>query len=119
MMWYKNLKTSAYEESNEEWLERRKIIREGEYYIFFHGSRAIFDKLRAGSLLEETPEGAISFGSANFHADKRFKLHVYKVLVKPEDILTGYWAKTLVELDVVKINKEEQEYYNRIKKEGV
>jgi hypothetical protein len=33
--------------------------------------------------------------------------------------LPGFWAKTLVELDVVKINKEEQEYYNKIKKEGV
>jgi hypothetical protein len=117
-MWYKNLKTSSYEESNEEWLERHKIIREGDYYVFFHGSRAIFDELNANSLLEDSPERARDFGDTNYLADKRLKLHVYKVLVKPEDIITGFWAKTNKKLSVVALSKKEQDYYNRIKKEG-
>ena len=118
MMWYKNLKTSSYEESNEEWLERHKIIREGDYYVFFHGSRAIFDELNANSLLEDSPERARDFGDTNYLADKRLKLHVYKVLVKPEDIITGFWAKTNKKLSVIPLSKKEQDYYNRIKKEG-
>jgi hypothetical protein len=109
-MWYK----FAELESNEDWLLRHKIIKEGDYYVFFHGSRATFDKLNGGSLLEDTPNRAMDFGSTNYFADKRLKLHIYKVLVKPEDIVTGFWAKTARDLDVREIGKKEQEYYNNL-----
>ena len=79
-------------ETNEEWMQRHKVRKEGDKYVFYHGSRVDLTYLRAKSLLATTPEEARDFGDANFFNDRRKTLVIYKVLVSPEEIRPGYWA---------------------------
>lgn len=88
-------KTSNNQESNEEWLERHKVDREGDKYVFYHGSRLDLTELRAGSLLATSPQEAEDFGNTNFWNDKRKTFKVYKVLVNPDEIHPGYWASLM------------------------
>lgn len=79
-------------ETNEEWMERHKVDREGDKYVFYHGSRIDLTYLRAGSLLATSPQEAIDFGDTNYWNDRRLSFKVYKVKVSPEEIHPGYWA---------------------------
>jgi hypothetical protein len=79
-------------ETNEEWCERHKVDREGDKYVFYHGTRIDLTYLRAGSLLATSPQEAIDFGDTNYWNDRRLSFKVYKVKVSPEEIHPGYWA---------------------------
>ena len=79
-------------ETNEEWLVRHKVQREGDKYVFYHGSRINLTELRAGSLLATSPKEAIDFGDTNYWNDRRASFKVYKVKVSPEEIHPGFWA---------------------------
>jgi hypothetical protein len=89
-MWYKLAAENT--ETNEEWCVRHKVDKENGKYVFYHGSRLDLDELRAGSLLATTTEEAENFGDTNFWNDRRKRLKIYKVVVDPEQIHTGYWA---------------------------
>lgn len=80
------------EEAKLDWLDRHDVKKEEGKYVFYHGSRLDLDYLRAGSLLETTPEKAAKWGSTNIRHDKRKIMRIYKVLVEPEDINIGHWA---------------------------
>ena len=79
-------------ETNEEWLVRHKVQREGDKYVFYHGSRINLTELRGGSLLATSPKEAIDFGDTNYWNDRRASFKVYKVKVSPEEIHPGFWA---------------------------
>ena len=79
-------------ETNAEWLVRHKVEREGDKYVFYHGSRINLTELRAGSLLATSPQEAIDFGDTNYRNDRRASFKVYKVKVSPEEIHPGFWA---------------------------
>ena len=87
-----NKKYAQLEETNEEWLSRHKVDREGDKYVFYHGSRINLTELRAGSLLATSPQEAIDFGDTNYWNDRRASFKVYKVKVSPEEIHPGFWA---------------------------
>ena len=89
-MWYRYSQTEP--ETNEEWCERHKVERDGDKYVFYHGTRIDLKYLRAGSLLATSPQEAIDFGDTNYWNDRRFSFKVYKVKVSPEEIHPGYWA---------------------------
>lgn len=89
-MWYRYSQTEP--ETNEEWLIRHKVEKEGDKYVFYHGTRINLPYLRAGSLLATTPQEAIDFGDTNYWNDRRMSFKVYKVKVSPEQIHPGYWA---------------------------
>ncbi len=96
-MWYRKAQAVFNEnsETNEEWLQRHNVEREGDKYVFYHASRIKFEVLRGGSLLAETPQEAARFGDTNVWNDRRKSLVIYKVLVSPDEIVTGYWAKLI------------------------
>jgi hypothetical protein len=83
------------QETNEEWCERHKVEREGDKYVFYHGTRINLPYLRAGSLLATTPQEAIDFGDTNYWNDRRMSFKVYKIKVSPDQIHPGYWASLL------------------------
>lgn len=93
-MWYRISQAvfNQNSETNEEWLQRHNVEKEGDKYVFYHGSRIKLTELRAGSLLAETPQEAANFGDTNVWNDRRKTLVIYKVLVTPEEIVTGYWV---------------------------
>lgn len=96
-MWFKIAQMMLNEtpETNEEWMSRHGVQREGDKFVFYHGSRINLKYLRAGSLLATTPQEAIDFGDTNFFNDRRKTLVVYKVLVSPDEIIPGYWARLI------------------------
>jgi len=96
-MWYRISQSlfNQTSETNEEWLQRHQVQKEGDKYVFYHGSRIDLNVLRAKSLLATTPEEATDFGDTNFFSDRRKSLIIYKVLVSPEEINPGYWASLI------------------------
>ncbi len=110
-MWYKSAQMAFMQspETNEEWLERHKVEKDGDKYVFYHGSRIKFAELRAGSLLATSPQEAADFGDTNFFNDRRKTLIIYKVLVSPDEIIPGFWAK-------VKNNHPVEIYYKLSRK---
>ena len=98
-------------ESNEQWCERHKVQKEGDKYVFYHGSRINLQSLRAGSLLATSPQEAIDFGDTNYWNDRRASFKVYKVKVSPEEIHPGFWASLVSEHPV-------ELYYKVSRKKG-
>jgi len=93
-MWYRKAQAVFNEnsETNQEWLDRHNVEEKVINTFFITLQELQLTELRAGSLLAETPQEAATFGDTNVWNDRRKSLVIYKVLVSPDEIITGYWA---------------------------
>ena len=97
-MWYRI--ASEEFDHKKDWVERHQVEREGDKYVFYHGSRLSLDYLRKGSLLETTPDAARSWADTNTRNDRRRRIKIYRVLLDLDDFNTGFWASLTKDIEV-------------------
>jgi hypothetical protein len=81
-----------------DWLSRHKTPKEGEHYVFYHGTPkrgGATDMLRGGSLLADDPQEAIHYAGRDRDL-KPGSIKVIKVLVDPRDLLPGHFPSLRV-----------------------
>ena len=91
-------------ETNEEWLERHRVPKEGEKYVFYHATPARKGAktfIRKGSYLEYDPASAIHFAGRDRDLNPD-QIHLHKLLLTADEIEPGMFAKLMIDYPINK-----------------